>query len=107
MNIERYDSLRDLVRESFSEQSQVLVDKALEYAEERLSGLIRYDGTPMLDHGVSVAQIAISEIGLGRNSTIASILHDVVRIAHKNHDENILALTDSIKELFGEEVVGI
>ena len=83
MDFSRYEKLRTLVRANFSEQTQRLVDEALEYAGRKLAGLVRYDGSPLLDHAVAVASIVISEVGLGRNSSVASILHDVVRLAHK------------------------
>ena len=62
----------------------------------------------MLDHAVNVAKIVISEIGLGRNSTVSAILHDVVRLAHKQLPaEEFLRLTEEIRARFGEQVVGI
>ncbi len=108
MELVRYDKLRTLVRNSFSETTAALVDEALRYALGKLAEERRYDGRPMLDHAVAVAMIAISEIGLGRNSAIASILHDVVRIGHQHlSDEEFLALTTDIGARFGEQVVGI
>ncbi len=108
MTLKRYDNLRCIVAENFSKESQALVDKALEFAAERLSGLSRYDGNPMLCHAVGVAEIAISEVGLGRNSTLATIIHDTIRLANKEEDqENLLALSDEIRKTFGEEVLGI
>lgn len=108
MTLARYDKFRTLVRETFSEASAQQVDEALVYAAEHLSGQMRYDGRPMLDHAVSVADIVLQEIGLGRNSTIASILHDVVRLGHKELSaEEFLTLTTEIEERFGKEVVGI
>ncbi|WP_418982242.1 RelA/SpoT family protein [Alistipes sp.] len=108
MDFLRYEKLRSLVRASCSEQTQRLVDEALAYADEKLGGLTRYDGGPLLDHAAAVAAIVLSEIGLGRNSTVASILHDVVRLAHKQLPaEELLALTTDIRARFGEEVVGI
>ena len=108
MDFSRYEKLRALVRGNFSEQTQALVDEALAYADGKLEGLTRYDGRPLLDHAVGVASIVISEVGLGRNSTIASILHDVVRLAHKQlTPDEFLALTAEIRTRFGDEVVGI
>ena len=108
MDLSRYEKLRTLVRTNFSEQTQRLVDEALEYAAAKLDGLSRYDGSPLLDHGVAVAEIVISEVGLGRNSTLSSILHDVVRIAHKQlPDDEFLTLTRDIQSRFGDQVVGI
>ena len=106
--MERYSKLRDTVAKQFSTTTQELVDKALQFAGERMEGLTRYDGTPMLDHAVEVAHIVATEVGLGRNSTVASILHDVVRIeALRDDEERLEALLNTIRKEFGEEVIGI
>ena len=108
MDYSRYEKLRALVRGSFSSETQRLVDDALAYADEQLAGMTRYDGSPLLEHGAGVACIVISEVGLGRNSTIASVLHDVVRIAHKQQSqEEFLALMNDLRSRFGEQVAGI
>ena len=108
MDFSRYEKLRSLVRSNFSAETQRLVDEALAFADAKLTEQIRYDGHPMLDLAVSVAEIVISEVGLGRNSTVASILHDVVRLAHKQLSaEEFLTLTEEIRTRFGEQVVGI
>ena len=105
---ERYEKLREAVAKQFSTTTQELVDKALIFAAERMEGLKRYDGTSMMDHAVEVAYIVATEVGLGRNSTVASILHDVVRIEAKNdNDEELENLLETIRKEFGEEVIGI
>ena len=104
---ERYSALRSIVASTFSERTQRMVDHALLFAESHLSGLTRYDGSPMLDHGVAVAQIVVEEVGLGRNSTIAAIIHDVVRIAAQQHREELESLSEAICHEYGEEVWGI
>lgn len=105
---ERYRSFRESIASSFSEVTQKLVDAALEFAYERTSDLKRYDGSLLLDHDVEVARIVANEVGLGRNSTVSSILHDVVRIvAKKKDEEELTSLLHIIKERFGDEVVGI
>ena len=105
--LEQYGTLREFIRSNFSETTQALVDKALVFSGERLAGHSRYDGSPMLAHGAAVAMIAVSEIGLGRNSAVASILHDVVRIADKEQHETLVPLLEEIRAEFGDEVVGI
>ena len=105
--LERYEIFRSYVRENFSQTTQELTDRAIEYAAERLAGEMRYDGSPLLDHAVQVALIAIKEIGLGRNSAVASIIHDVVRLADKRKEGNLIELLEQIRSLFGEQVVGI
>ena len=56
---------------------------------------------------MAVAEIATREIGLGRNSTVAAILHDILRIASQEHPEQVDALSREIREQFGDPVLGI
>ncbi len=108
MVMQRYAKFREEIASHFSPQSATTVNEALKFADERLSGVFRYDGSAMLDHGVEVARIVMGEIGLGRNSTVASIIHDVVRIAYKRGDQDSLVeLAEQVRTLFGEEVLGI
>ena len=104
---QRYGALRTYVASTFSPTTQEYVDKALIFAEERMREYLRYDGTPLLDHDVAVAEIVAKEIGLGRNSTVAAILHDVMRITSKEHPEQVESLSRLIREQFGEPVLGI
>ncbi len=103
----RYTSFRDFVARTFSEATQQAVDKALVFAQEKMEQYARYDGRPLLDHDVAVAEIVAREIGLGRNSTVAAILHDVMRIAVKEQPETVDELTQQVRWHFGEPVLGI
>ena len=107
--LERYNDFRALVANTFSANSAEMVDSALCFASEALEGFgaRRYDNNPMLDHGVNVARIVVEEIGLGRNSTIAAIVHDVVRIATQHHSERLEEYSATIRRDYGEEVLGI
>ena len=107
--LDRYSDFRKLVANTFSANSAEMVDKALCFASEALEefGARRYDNNPMLDHGVAVARIVVEEIGLGRNSTIAAIVHDVVRIATQHHSERLEEYSTTIRRNYGEEVLGI
>ena len=105
--LKRYGSLRSAVAATFSPTTQECVDKALIFAEERMRDYNRYDGTPLFDHDVAVAEIVAKEIGLGRNSVVASILHDVIRIANKERPDEVESLSRIIREEFGEAVLGI
>ena len=107
--LDRYNDFRKLVANTFSVHSAEMVDSALCFAAEALEGFgaRRYDNNPMLDHGVAVARIVVEEIGLGRNSTIAAIVHDVVRIATQHHSERLEEYCATIRRDYGEEVLGI
>ncbi len=106
--LSRYEALRTLIRENFSETTQRLSDQALDFAARHLEGRSRYDGTPLMEHSVGVARIVIEEVGLGRNSTVAALLHDVVRLAYKELSEEEFSLfMEEIRGTFGKEVAGI
>ncbi len=83
----------------FSPESCEMIRRAYGLAAEKLAGRVRYDGTPLLSHSVGVARIVITEIGLGRNSTISTLLHDVVRLGMMTPEE--------AGKLFGQACVGI
>lgn len=105
--LQRYNALRQVVANNYSLRTQQMVDHALIFAAEHLATEVRYDSTPLLDHSVGVARIVIEEIGLGRNSTIAAIVHDVVRIAIQRHSPELDSIAATIRNEYGEEVLGI
>ena len=105
--LDRYNDFRQLIATNYSPKTQAMVNDALCFADEAIKGRVRYDNTPLLDHGVAMARIVAEEIGLGRNSTIAAIVHDVVRIAVQEHSTDLDALSSTIRTNYGEEVLGI
>lgn len=98
-SIERYSSFFSLVNSTFDSEREEMIIDAFHLASTVLQGMVRYDGTPLMDHSVRTAGIVISEIGLGRNSTIATLLHDAVRLG--------LIKIDEIKRRYGALTVGI
>ena len=107
MALNRYNNFREYVASNYSVTTQEMVDRAILFAAERMDGVTRYDGSPMLDHDMGVARIVAEEIGLGRNSIVGSIIHDVVRIAVQEHPDEVEELSAIIRQEFGEEVLGI
>ena len=105
--LQRYNTLRQVVASNYSLRTQQMGDHALIFAAEHLATEVRYDSTPLLDHSVGVARIVIEEIGLGRHSTIAAIIHDVVRIAIQRHSPELDSIAATIRNEYGEEVLGI
>ena len=83
----------------FSAHSTELIERALTMATEALDGRTRYDGRPLVEHSIATARIVACEIGLGRNSVVAALLHDAARM-------ELLSLAE-INTLFGEAPVGI
>ena len=107
MDLTRYDKLRSAIRRTLSPDEAAAADRALEYAAEHTASQVRHDGSPMLDHAAEVARIWLEEIGLGGDSVVAAILHDVVRTASRQDEETFLRLTDEIRDRFGKEVLGM
>ncbi|MDR0954860.1 MAG: RelA/SpoT family protein [Rikenellaceae bacterium] len=87
------------VRKHYSERSYGMIGQALRIAVEQLSGLTRYNGEPFVTHSINTALIVSEEIGLGRNSVIATLLHDVLRLKKMEMEQ--------VEELFGPECVTI
>lgn len=83
----------------FSEHSVGLIERALGMATEALEGRVRYNGAPLVEHSIATARIVACEIGLGRNSVVAALLHDAARMG-------LVSLAE-INTLFGEAPVGI
>lgn len=96
---ERYAEFLGKCAGYFSQKSVEMIESALALAAEKLAGHTRYDGRPLLDHSVNTALIVISEIGLGRNSTISTLLHDPVRIG--------LLTADEAGKLYGQQCIPI
>ncbi len=95
----RYGVFLDKCAAVYSANSVAMIRDALARADEKLSAMTRYNGVPLLDHSVGVASIVINEVGLGRNSVISTLLHDVVRLG--------LMTLDEVGALYGNESVSI
>ena len=76
-----------------------IIDKAYRFAKEAHKGVRRRSGEPYILHPIAVAQIVISELGLGSTSICAALLHDVV--------EDTEYTRDDIAANFGETVADI
>ena len=87
------------VRKNYSERSYGMIRQALRIAAEKLDGRTRYNGEPFVAHSINTALIVSEEIGLGRNSVISTLLHDVIRL-------QLIDMAE-VKKLFGEECVAV
>lgn len=94
-----YRNFLQSVAETYSAASCREIVSALRLASFELRHHKRYDDSPMILHAVGVAQIICCEIGLGRNSVIASLLHDVARLG--------ILTEHRITQLYGKSVSDI
>ena len=96
---EYYQPFLKIARSVFDDTVYDVVQSALCLAVDQLKGMTRHDGTPFVTHAIDTAIIVIQEVGLGRNSTVSTLLHDVVRLG--------LMDAGQIGERFGKQCVGI
>lgn len=82
-----------------SEKEYAVVRKAFDFANEAHKNVRRRSGEPYILHPIQVAEIVVSEIGLGYKSITAALLHDVV--------EDTAYTVDDIRNLFGDKVASL
>ena len=97
--INRYRRLLRKAKPILKDGDAKLIKKAFYTSMEAHSGMRRRSGEPYIFHPLEVAEICISEIGLGTTSIIAALLHDVV-------EDTEYEIAD-IERLFGEKVARI
>ncbi len=72
-----------------------LIEKAVQYADQKHASQKRKDGSPYIIHPLAVAVI-VAEMGLDTDAVLASILHDCIEDTDASHDD--------IAKLFGNTV---
>ncbi len=92
------DLLASLQKDATMESKQQ-IRQAFEFAKEAHKGMKRRSGEPYILHPIAVAKIAVKEIGLGRKSVIAALLHDVV--------EDTDYTLEDIAALFGPKIASL
>ncbi|MEG2756183.1 MAG: HD domain-containing protein, partial [Mucinivorans sp.] len=97
--MKNYRDFLDLITHTYSRASCITIVSALRYAAQQMRGMKRYGGQDFIMHSVGVAHIVVKEVGLGRNSTVAALLHDVFRLGKISPEQ--------VKELYGEKCLEI
>ncbi|MBC6399697.1 MAG: bifunctional (p)ppGpp synthetase/guanosine-3',5'-bis(diphosphate) 3'-pyrophosphohydrolase [Ekhidna sp.] len=97
--VNRYRCLLRKAKPILKDGDAKLIKKAFHTSMEAHSGMRRRSGEPYILHPLEVAEICVSEIGLGTTSIIAALLHDTV-------EDTDYEITD-IKRIFGEKVARI
>ncbi|MBQ0056578.1 MAG: bifunctional (p)ppGpp synthetase/guanosine-3',5'-bis(diphosphate) 3'-pyrophosphohydrolase [Bacteroidales bacterium] len=93
---EMRDELFERCREYLPATDMPRIEKAYALAAKAHAPQIRKSGIPYITHPISVARIALVELGLATNSIMAALLHDVV--------EDTEITIDQIRAEFGEDV---
>lgn len=94
--LRRYRSLLRSVSKISDASDKKNIRKAFEIALEAHKDVRRKSGEPYIYHPISVAQICVSEIGLGPTAVVCALIHDVV--------EDSEITLDFVKSTFGKKV---
>jgi GTP diphosphokinase / guanosine-3',5'-bis(diphosphate) 3'-diphosphatase len=97
--LRRYRSLLRSCAKITDKEDKTSIRKAFNIALEAHRDTRRKSGEPYIYHPIAVAQIAVSEIGLGATAVICALLHDVV-------EDTDISL-DYIEHNFGKKVATI
>ncbi|MEM7552423.1 MAG: bifunctional (p)ppGpp synthetase/guanosine-3',5'-bis(diphosphate) 3'-pyrophosphohydrolase [Bacteroidota bacterium] len=76
--VRRYRRLLRKAKPFLKDNDAKLIKKAFYTSMEAHKDMRRKSGEPYIFHPLAVAEIAVSEIGLGTTSIVAALLHDVV-----------------------------
>jgi len=76
-----------------------VVQKAFDFANAAHKNVRRRSGEPYMLHPIAVAQIVVSDIGLGYKSIAAALLHDVV--------EDTDFTVDDLRNQFGDKIASL
>ena len=94
---EAYASLMQVASTRCKDEAEVdTVRRAFEFANQAHKNVRRRSGEPYMLHPLAVANIVVTEIGLGCKSICAALLHDVV--------EDTAYTVEDIRNLFGDKI---
>ena len=92
---EHYSSMMDTIHRLMPGADFALIDKAVDYANNKHISQKRKDGSPYIIHPLAVAQI-VTEMGLDMDAILGALLHDCIEDTDASHEE--------IEKLFGATV---
>ena len=92
---EHYASMCDAIRKHLPGADMALINRAVEYANEKHKLQKRKDGSPYIIHPLAVAQI-VAEMGLDCDAILGALLHDCIEDTDASHED--------IEKIFGPTV---
>jgi len=90
-----YESMYATIRKHMPNADLTLIQRAVEYAENKHKDQKRKDGSPYIIHPLAVAEIVV-EMGLDIDAVLGALLHDCIEDTDASHEE--------IEKLFGTSV---
>ncbi|MEZ5172759.1 MAG: bifunctional (p)ppGpp synthetase/guanosine-3',5'-bis(diphosphate) 3'-pyrophosphohydrolase [Bacteroidia bacterium] len=92
--LRRYSAILRALGDKADKQERALIRKAFDLALDAHKDMRRKSGEPYIYHPIAVAQITVSEMGLGATAVICALLHDTV--------EDTDVTLEDIRSMFGE-----
>lgn len=96
-----YNALYFQCAKTFPEGDLALIAKAYTFASETIGNSVWDNGEFILGHSISVAKIAVNELGLSTDSLVSALLHNVFG------KKGIVFSIEGTKERFGNNVADI
>ena len=90
-----FESMCATVAQHMPNADMALIQRAVEYAENKHKDQQRKDGSPYIIHPLAVAEIVV-EMGLDIDAVLGALLHDCIEDTDASHEE--------IEKLFGTSV---
>ena len=92
---DHYSSLYQTLNKYMPNANVELIERAIQYAQDKHKDQKRKDGSPYIIHPLAVAEI-VAEIGLDMDAILGALLHDCIEDTDASHEE--------IEKLFGQTV---
>jgi len=92
---EHYDTMRAAVLKRLPGVDMGIIDRAVDFANEKHKLQKRKDGSPYIIHPLATAQI-VAEMGLDLDAVLGALLHDCIEDTDTSHDD--------VERLFGTTV---
>ena len=90
-----YGQLQDTLAKHMPGTDITLIERAVEYAQNKHKEQKRKDGSPYIIHPLAVAKV-VTEMGLDLDAVLGALLHDCIEDTDASHEE--------IEKLFGQTV---
>ena len=92
---EHYASMCDAIKKHLPGADMALIERAVDYANQKHKVQKRKDGSPYIIHPLAVAQI-VAEMGLDCDAILGALLHDCIEDTDASHED--------IEKIFGPTV---
>ena len=83
---DHYESMRATIMKCMPGADMALIDRAVEYAQDKHKDQKRKDGSPYIIHPLAVAEI-VAEMGLDIDAVLGALLHDCIEDTDASHDD--------------------